>query len=204
MHFVAMLFSVAALVLLIVFSVSKGTAWHIVSFSIFGSSAILLYFASSLYHFTSQESRFKDKLRKFDHIMIYILIAGTYTPISLVALRGGWGWSVFGVIWGLALIGILLKFTRIQLQGWKSVLFYIFMGWLILIALFPLIKIISFQGFFLLFLGGLLYTLGTIFFGLGKIMPQTRWFGMHDVFHLFVMAGSLSHFLLMFKHILYL
>lgn len=136
--------------------------------------------------------------------MIYVLIAGTYTPICLVPLRGGWGWSIFGVIWGLAILGIILKTTSKKIKGWFSALFYILIGWLILIAFLPLMESLPAHGLGWLVAGGISYTLGTIFFGLDHIVPRTRWFGMHEVFHLFVIGGSFSHFWVMFKYVLYI
>lgn len=205
-HFVGFLLSIVALVLLIVFAAHRGTAIHVVAFSIFGASLILLYAISSAYHFIHPYNKAKKILRKIDHSMIYVLIAGTYTPIVLVALKGGLGWSIFGVIWGLAIMGIMLK-TLVpisRVRAWHSVLFYILMGWLIVFAFFPLNEAISSTGFLWLLLGGVMYTLGTIFFGLDIVLPRKRWFRMHDIFHLFILAGSFSHFWLMFRYIMYL
>lgn len=203
-HFLGFLLSIAALVLLVIFAVMKGTVWHVVAYSIFGSSMILLYAASAWYHFVDARGDWKSTLRKLDHSMIYILIAGTYTPISLIILSGGWGWSIFGVAWALALAGIAFKISKLNFQGLKSVLFYIFMGWLVLIAFFPLLKLLPLAGWFWLILGGVCYTLGTVFFGLDKIVKRNRWFGLHEIFHLFVIAGSFCHFWLMIKVVLYL
>jgi len=192
------------LVLLIVFASKYGNAWHIVAFSIFGSSLVLLYLASTLYHLVPADRKIKSVFRKIDHSMIYILIAGTYTPVSLIALRGGWGWSLFGVIWGLAIMGIVHKITTKKINGLMPVIFYILMGWLALIAFLPLVRALPMMGVLWLVIGGIFYTIGTIFFGLDSLLPKKRWFGMHEVFHLFVIAGSFSHFWLMLKYILYL
>lgn len=201
-HFIGMLLSIAGLVLLIVFSAMYGTAWHVVSFSIFGASLILLYFVSSLYHLLPLESKARRIFRKIDHSMIYILIAGTYTPICLVPLRGGWGWSIFGVVWGLAISFIVLKNVDIKIPRWLFIGSYVLIGWLILIALAPLMKTISFEGLLWLLIGGTFYTLGVIFYSLDPIIKRTRWFGMHEIFHIFVMGGSFSHFWLMLKFVL--
>lgn len=203
-HFVAMLLSIAGLTLLTVFASLYSSAWHIVAFSIFGASLVLLYLASSFYHIAPSHHKIKRILQKIDHSMIYVLIAGTYTPICLVPLRGGWGWSIFGVIWGLAILGIILKTTSKKIKGWFSALFYILIGWLILIAFLPLMESLPAHGLGWLVAGGISYTLGTIFFGLDHIVPRTRWFGMHEVFHLFVIGGSFSHFWVMFKYVLYI
>jgi hemolysin III len=200
-HFIGALFSIAGLVLLVVFAALRGTAWHVVSFSIFGASLILLYSASTLYHWLPLKPRGREVMRKVDHMMIYVLIAGTYTPICLVAIRGGWGWSLFGSIWGLAVLGIVFKIFWMNAPRWLYTSFYIFMGWLAVIAFYPLVQAVSWGGLFWLVAGGVLYSLGAVIYGLKKpnISPN---FGFHEIFHLFVMAGSLSHFILMWRYIL--
>ena len=200
-HFIGFLLSIAGLVLLIVVASSLKTVWHVVTFSIFGASLILLYLASTLYHFFPAKSKAKRIFKKIDHSFIYILIAGTYTPVCLTVLRGGWGWSIFGIIWGLAILGIIIKSTNLKINCSVSTLIYILMGWIILIALFPLINSISKTGLIVLLLGGIFYTIGTIFYALDKTIPRTRWFGMHEIFHLFVLAGSFSHFWFMLKYL---
>lgn len=200
-HFIGALMSIAGLVLLVVFAAIKATAWHVVSFSIFGASLILLYSASTLYHWLPLKPRAREVLRTIDHMMIYVLIAGTYTPICLVAIRGGWGWSLFGSIWGLAILGIVLKAFWMDAPRWLYTSFYVFMGWLAAIAFYPLIQAVSWRGLFWLVTGGLLYSVGAVIYGLKKpnISPH---FGFHEIFHLFVMAGSISHFILMWRFIL--
>lgn len=203
-HLTGALLSIAGLVFLIVYASIFHKIWHIVSFSIFGSSMILLYIASTIYHLAPKESKWKILFKKIDHAMIYILIAGTYTPVCLIPLRGGWGWAIFGVIWGLAILGIMYKASNLRIPGWLSAVLYILMGWLILIALLPLLKTIPGIGFAWLFAGGLFYTLGVIFFGLDTIYPDTKWLTGHDMFHIFVLAGSFSHFWFMLKFIMYI
>lgn len=202
-HFLGFLLSIAALVILVIFAVLKATAWHIVAFSIFGSALILLYLASSLYHFMPKSSKAKNVFRNIDHSMIYVLIAGTYTPICLTVLRGGLGWSIFGIIWGLAILGIVLKATGILTNYWLSTPIYIIMGWIIIIAIFPLIEFLPLAGLWWLIAGGILYTFGTLFLGLEKILKKSRWLSMHDIFHLFVLAASFSHFWFMFRYIMF-
>ncbi|MFH1365203.1 MAG: hemolysin III family protein [archaeon] len=201
-HFIMFLLSIAGLVLLIIRSLELGTIWHVVSFSIFGSSLILLYLTSALYHFFPVGSKSKRIFKKMDHSFIYLLIAGTYTPICLTVLRGGLGWSIFGIVWGFALLGVIIKSTNLKINGWISTLTYILMGWTILIALSPLIDSVDKQGIILLFAGGIFYTTGTIFFGLGKMASKKRLFGMHEIFHFFVAAGSFSHFWFMLKYLI--
>lgn len=200
-HLLATFFSVAGLVLMIIFASLHGTASHVVGFTIFGVSLILLYCVSSLYHFFPQKTRVKNIFQRLDHAMIFILIAGTYTPILLVMPQRGWGWTIFGVIWGLAVIGATLKGFGVKMNGSFSTIIYIIMGWFILIAIHPLTQWLTVDALKWLFIGGILYTVGCIFFALDKFIPRTRWFGMHEIFHIFVMAGSFSHFWLMIKYI---
>ncbi|MEP7162508.1 MAG: hemolysin III family protein, partial [Candidatus Moraniibacteriota bacterium] len=161
-HFVATLFSIAGLTLLIVFAALRGTALHVVAFTIFGSSLLLLYLASTLYHFLSQEHQWKNLFRTLDHSMIYVLIAGTYTPLVLILLPPDWGWSLFGIIWGLAFIGIIKKVFRFSIPGWFSAVFYLLMGWLIVVAYVPLRQALSLESFSWLLAGGIFYTVGTL------------------------------------------
>ncbi len=202
-HLVGALLSIAGLTILVsLAAVRDAGPWHVVSFAVFGSSLILTYGASAIYHLTANGSAKKETLRRFDHAMIYILIAGTYTPVSLVPLRGGWGWSLFGVVWGVALVGVAWKLAGWRLPRALSSVIYLILGWLILIAIAPLLQSIPLAAFWWLFAGGMFYTVGVIFFGLGGVMPPRRWFGMHEIFHLFVVAGSFCHWWLMFKYIM--
>lgn len=198
-HFIGALLAIAGLVLMVVFAVNKGTVWHVVSYTIFGSTMILLYITSAVYHIIPK-SRPKEIFRRIDHSLIFVLIAGTYTPICLVPLRGGWGWSIFGIIWGLALLGVILKSLDI-LGPVISTIMYIVMGWLIIVAIVPLLEAFTFFAMLWLVLGGVFYTVGVGFYALDRFLPRTRWFGMHEVFHLFVMAGSFCHFWLMLAHV---
>ncbi len=201
-HFVATLLSIAGLSVLVTLGAIKGTAVHIVSFSIFGASLIMLYLASTLYHFLSRDHPKKDLFQTIDHMMIYVLIAGTYTPLALIVLPTAWGWSIFGAIWGLAFAGIIIKSFRLRVPRWFPSVFYLLMGWLIVVAFVPLRNVISPEGFFWLILGGLFYTAGTIFFALDGISPRKDWYTYHDIFHIFVMCGSLAHFWFMFKFVI--
>ncbi len=201
-HFLGALLSVSALVLLVVFAVKDGNASHVVGFSVFGASLIILYGTSALYHFFQRETRIKIIFQRLDHAMIFVLIAGTYTPIALLMPHRAWGWSIFGVTWGLAILGIVIKISGVNIREWISVVIYILMGWLAVIAIQPLLQWLSTSALMWLFLGGIFYTVGCIFFALDNIMPRVRWFSMHAIFHLFVMAGSFCHFWLMMFYIL--
>ncbi|GIO41779.1 PAQR family membrane homeostasis protein TrhA [Paenibacillus apis] len=193
-HGIGALLSVAALVLLIVFSSIKGTAWHVVSFTIYGVSMLLLYTSSTLVH-SFKEGKLKDLFEIFDHSSIYIYIAGTYTPFMLVAVRGPLGWSLFGIVWGIALFGVLFKAFFTKRFLFMSTIFYVVMGWLIVIAWGPLTAVIPSTGITLLVTGGIMYTLGTVFY-VWRAFPYH-----HAVWHLFVLGGSVTHF---FAILLYL
>ncbi len=201
-HAAALFLSIAGLVLLVTYAALDEKPWHIVSFSIFGMSLILLYTASSLYHLLPVGERTIAILRRIDHIMIYVLIAGTYTPVCLVALRGPWGWSLFGTVWGLALGGIFLKLFWMSAPRWFSTVIYLGMGWLVVIALAPLIDVMPSGGVIWLSVGGMFYTVGAVIYAIKKpnIIPGV--FGFHELWHLFVMAGSFSHFWVMLQYIL--
>ncbi|SRR5258706_82070 len=186
-HGVGALLAIAALVILIVLAAINGTVWHVVSFSIFGSTLVLLYFASTLYH-SLTHVRAKHVFNKIDHISIYLLIAGTYTPFCLTALRGWIGWTVFGIVWGCAVLGAVLKAISIGSRVRLSTILYVMMGWVILFAIKSLYQAMSFNGFILLMGGGVSYTLGTIFF----LRDQVKY--NHSVWHLFVLGGSVLHF----------
>lgn len=200
-HLFGVLLSIAALVLLVCFSAFHATVWHVVSFSIFGASLILLYLASTLYHLLPLKERGIMVLRKIDHMMIFVLIAGTYTPICLVPLRGAWGWSLFGSIWGLAIAGIVMKIFWLNAPRWLYTSVYIAMGWMVIIAILPLIRSIPVSAFLWLAAGGVFYSVGAVIYAIKK--PNIfKLFGFHEIFHLFVMAGSISHFWLMFRYVL--
>lgn len=186
-HGVGVVLAIAGLAVLTSFASVYGTVWHIVSCSIYGASQILLYTASTLYH-SVQTARLKERLRLFDHAAIFLLIAGTYTPFTLVSLRGVWGWSILAAVWLIAIIGITLQGVLIRQKKWLNVALYIAMGWLAIIGIKPLMESVAPGGIVLLFLGGLSYTLGSGFY----IWHSLRYH--HAVWHLFVLAGSAFHF----------
>lgn len=175
-------------VALVTIGVLTGDPWKIVSFSIYGAMLLFLYLSSTLYH--SLRGRAKRIWCKFDHCSIYLLIAGSYTPFSLVSLRGPWGWSLLAAVWGLAIIGIVQEVWLAKgLRVW-SLIIYFLMGWLALIAIQPLIAVLSWSGFAWLAAGGLVYTVGIIFYA-----TDHKWSYGHGVWHLFVLAGSACHYL---------
>jgi len=192
--------AVAVLVVLIVFGASRGgTAWHIVGYTLYGSGLVLLYTASASYHLVPDTwSRLKSVTQKLDHAMIYVLIAATYTPVTFIVLDGVWRWSMFGVVWFLAIVGTSIKFFKPNAPHFISVVLYIVMGWLAVLPLSSLIANMSTAALWLLVSGGLFYTLGVIFFVLEKFLIQRKYFWMHEIFHVFVLGGSVSHTIMMF------
>jgi len=204
-HFLGLIFSVVTLVLLVIRASLYGNATHIVGFSVFGASLVALYGASSLYHFIAKESVWKARLQIVDHSMIFLLIAGTYTPITLVSLSGWVGWTLFGLVWGIAIVGIVGKVfedLRSRIPHFVYVILYALSGWIALFAVIPLVKIFSGPAIALLFTGGGLYTIGIVFFALDRVVPRTKWLGMHEVWHLFVLAGSACHFALIYGYLI--
>ena len=189
-HGIGMLLSVAATAVLVVSAALHGGAMRVVSFSIYGFTLCLLYTVSSLYH-GIQKPSVKRLFHIFDHSAIFVLIAGTYTPVTLVAIQGGLGWSLFGVVWGLALLGTVLTLLFFEKARYFNVALYILMGWLIVVALPAVIHQFSFVALMWLVAGGVAYTGGVLFYRAEKLR------GHHAVWHLFVIAGSVCHFFMM-------
>ena len=200
-HFVGILFGVVALVILLTRDTMPFTVSHAVSFSIFGAAMILLYTFSTLYHWLNVKESTLEVLRKIDHIMIFVFIAATYTPICLVTLGGGWGWSMFGTVWGLTIAGFVLKIVWLNAPRWLYTAIYLMMGWVIVIGIWPLVQALDFGGLMWLAGGGVFYTIGALIYGIKKPDPRPDFFGFHEIFHLFVLAGSVSHFWLMYRFV---
>lgn len=194
-HGIGVALAVAALVILVMLASIQGNPWKIVSFSIYGASMIILYIASTFYH-AFQKPKVKNVFKIFDHASIYILIAGTYTPFTLVTIRGGWGWSIFGIIWGLAITGIVFKSFFIQRLKLISTLLYVLMGWFIVIAMKEVIANLDTMGLIWLIIGGVSYTGGVFFYLNDKIKFN------HAIWHLFVLGGSICHFFAILFHVL--
>ena len=207
-HCIGAALSLVGLVLLIVFSAIYGNAYHVVSFTIFGVGLFLLYLFSTLYHWLNISEKGITVFRKFDHIMIYILIAASYTPICLVPLRGPWGWTIFGIIWGLAVLGTILTAVWIKAPRFITTTIYLIMGWAVVIAAYPLIQVFkeanNFGSLIWLLAGGIFYTIGGIIYWLK--VPKTKWkgFGFHEIFHIFVMLGSACHYWFILRYVLFM
>lgn len=196
-HLLGAVLALASVVVFVVLVSMHGDVWKIVSFSIYGVTLFTLYFFSTLYHGLSGKA--KSIFSVFDHQAIYLLIAGTYTPFALVTLRGGWGWTLFGVVWGLAVFGCVLDTLSSIRRGKRilPVIIYLVMGWLVLLAIKPLIDNLAFNGFILLALGGLFYSIGVIFYALSNKFTYA-----HGIWHLFVLAGSVCHFVSIVYYVL--
>jgi hemolysin III len=186
-HGIGFLIGIAVLVILVVFSSLRKGAWEIVSCAIYGTTFILLYLGSTLYH-SARKPKLRRLFKIIDHSAIYLLIAGTYTPFALCPLRGALGWSLFGAIWGAALLGILFKVFFTGRFAWVSLASYLFMGWFCVIAVKPLYQNLTTAGFVFFVVGGLCYTVGAVFYA----WKSLKW--SHAIWHLFVLAGSLCHF----------
>ncbi|MBX3684488.1 MAG: hemolysin III family protein [Rhodocyclaceae bacterium] len=194
-HLVGAVLALVGSVVLIVRAALGGDPWKVVSVSIYGLTLVLLYSFSTLYH--SLRGRPKIILRELDHHSIYLLIAGSYTPFCLVTLRGPWGWSLFGVVWGLAALGSLQELWLKDGARILSVVIYVLMGWAALAALFPLLDALGTSGFAWVAAGGVLYTVGIVFYAL-----DTRMTHAHGIWHLFVLAGSAAHYFAILRYVL--
>jgi hemolysin III len=193
-HLVGSVFAFAGLVGLLVTSIPTGDPWKIASFALYGAALVELYLVSTLYH--AVRGRAKRVFRRLDHTSIYVLIAGTYTPFALVSLRGSWGYPLLAAVWTLAAVGVLQEFlVRTRIRG-LSVSLYLLMGWLALTVFVPLSAAIGSTGMLLLVAGGILYTIGVFFY-----LVDEKYAHSHGVFHLFVLAGSLLHFLVVLFYV---
>jgi len=187
-HLAGALPAIAGLVVLVVLAAQQGDLLKIVSFSVYGATLVALFTFSTLYH--SIRGRAKRVFQKLDHVAIYLLIAGTYTPFTLVTLKGGWGWSLFGVVWGLAAIGIVLDILHTKGSRALQLIIYLVMGWSVVVAWPRLVETLPEAGIAWLVAGGLFYTVGTIFYGIDERMRHA-----HGIWHLFVLAGSVCHYI---------
>lgn len=194
-HGVGLLLSIAGLAILIGFATVHNSTLAVTCSAIFGATLIMLYGASTLYHAITHE-KIKNIFQQFDHASIYLLIAGTYTPITLVALGGVWGWTIFSIIWGCALLGITLELVFPNRFEKLSLMLYLLMGWMIIIAINPLIDNMENGGLWLLLAGGLSYSVGVIFY-LWRSLPFN-----HAIWHLFVLGGSVTHYLMVLLYVI--
>ena len=194
-HAIGFILSIVALVFLVAHANMYGNVIHIISFSVFGISLVTLYAASTIYH-SAIDLQLRARLRIVDHASIYILIAGTYTPFTLITLSGTTGWTIFGISWGMAFIGIVLKLFFTGRFDLISTFMYVFMGWIIVFALDPLISNLSYDGLIWLVAGGIAYTIGAVLYSIKKIRFN------HATFHIFVLIGSFCHFVSVFFYVI--
>ncbi len=194
-HAIGFILSIVALLFLVSHAIQHGNVWHIISFSIFGTSLTILYAASVLYH-NATKIELRNKFKIIDHASIYVLIAGSYTPFTLITLSGTTGWAIFGTTWGFAFTGIILKLFFTGKYNLISTIMYVLMGWIIIFAIKPLINNLPLDGLIWLFAGGISYTFGAILYSIKKIKLN------HAIFHLFVLIGSFCHFITVFFYIL--
>lgn len=198
-HAFGVLLSIAGILLLLSRAFAFGdSALHYVGFSVFGAGLILLYSASSIYHLLNLKPKAMLVFRKIDHMMIFVLIAATYTPICLVPLNGPWGWWLVGAVWSCAAAGIVLKAVCFNAPRWLYTLAYVLMGWACVICIYPMAKTIPLGGLILLFTGGLAYSVGALIYAVKWPRRNARYFGFHEIFHVLILVGSLCHFLMMY------
>ncbi|MCM8593821.1 hemolysin III family protein [Accumulibacter sp.] len=193
-HLVGAVLALAGAIVLIVVAAQAGDPWKVVSVSIYGATLVLLYSLSTLYH--SFRGRAKEILQRLDHQGIYLLIAGSYTPFCLVTLRGPWGWSLFGIVWGLAIVGSIQEFWLRSEKRILSVVIYVVMGWVVLVALIPLLRELGVAGFLWVAVGGVLYTAGIAFYALDARLTHA-----HGIWHLFVLGGSAAHYFAIIRYV---
>ena len=188
---------VLSLIALVALVTKASNPRQVLGFAIFGASLVLLYSASTIYHWMHLSQRGEDILKRFDHVAIFLLIAGSYTPICLITLRDSWGWSLFGIVWSLALAGVVVKICFAHIPAWASAVLYVGLGWIAVLAIGPLAHAIPPRGLMWLFGGGLAYTAGAVIYALERPNPYPQVFGHHEIFHIFVLAGSVLHFVFM-------
>lgn len=201
-HFVGFIAAIPILTAMLYQSAKLGNKYDVAAFFVFGLSVLLLYGASTIYHTLDLGEKKNHLLKRIDHMMIFILIAGTYTPVCLIALKENWGMPLLFLVWGFAIGGIVLKIFWLDAPRWLSTSLYVIMGWLVMFAFLPLTKVIPLGGILLLVAGGLAYTVGAVIYALKWPAFTIPHFGFHDLFHLFVMAGTMFHVIFMFLYLM--
>ena len=200
-HFIGIILSVIGTIVLLMRNDEPFTIYHATSFFIFGFSMTLLYTISTLYHWLPLSEKNLVIVRKIDHIMIFVFIAASYTPVCLITLRESWGWVIFGIVWGLTLAGFFLKLFWINAPRFLYTSIYLVMGWIIIAAILPLSKVMPSQALLWLALGGVFYSTGAVIYAIKKPDPLPNVFGFHEIFHLFIMAGSFCIFWMIYKYV---
>ncbi len=201
-HAAGALLSIFGVFFLLSVAAEEGKSTHVVAFSIFGAGLVALYSASALYHLLRASDKVIAALRKIDHTMIFVLIAGTYTPMCMIALQGSLGLTLLITIWAIAAAGILFTLFWINAPRWLSTSIYVAMGWLAVTAIVPLMNTLSTEGLTWLLAGGVFYTSGAVIYGMKRPDPFPGVFGFHEIWHMFVMAGSFCHYMMMYRAVL--
>ena len=201
-HMLGAILSVIGLIFLVYRGAIQGSVRHVVGFAVYGVSLVLLYSASTIYHSLRVSRQCTRILRKIDHSMIYVLIAGSYTPLCLIALQGAWRWGVIAGIWILTALGITCKILWLDAPRWLSTLLYLVMGWLAVVALVPLADSITWTGVIWLLIGGITYSVGALIYGTKWPRLPSNVLGFHEIFHMFVLGGSMVHFWVMARYVL--
>ncbi len=200
-HFVGILMAICCTLLLLNRESGPFSLRHVVSFAVFGGAMILLFTFSTLYHWLPLTGKKLELFRKIDHIMIFVFIAASYTPVCLITLRGAWGWSILGSVWGITLFGFVLKIFWLNAPRVLYTSIYLAMGWLIVIAIFPLLKRMPAPGLLWMAAGGVFYSIGATIYALKKPDPWPGRFGFHEIFHVFILLGSFSHFYMIYRYV---
>lgn len=200
-HFIGFILALIGTVFLILKATSAGSTVHIVAFSIFGAGMIMIYLASALYHWLPLSKDGVAFMRRVDHMTIFFIIAATYTPICLIALKGLWGSSILASVWSFALVGLAIKVFWMNAPRWLSTALYLLMGWLCVVAIWPLVVNLEAGALFWLVAGGVFYSVGAVIYAVKRPDPFPRVFGFHEIFHVMVMMGTASHFVLMYVYI---
>lgn len=195
-HFVGAIFALIGMLVMIVKGIVESHTLYLVGGIVFGISMILLYSASTIYHWYKGKDQTILRLRKLDHAMIFVLIAGTYTPVCLLGLKGTLGYVLLILVWALAIIGTISKVLFINMPRWLSAGMYLFLGWLSIFFIVPIYKALPFGGFVWLVIGGVLYTIGSVFYASKSEKIKLGGFGFHEIFHLFIMAGTFAHYIM--------
>lgn len=200
-HMVGAILSCVAVVQLVMKAMEVGTLLHVIAFGVFGTSLVLLYSASTIYHIVDKPEAMRRIYKRIDHMMIFVLIAGTYTPICLIALNGTLGTTLLAIIWAIAISGIIMKALWIDAPRWLTTGLYILMGWLVVVAIFPIFRSLPSEGFKWLVIGGITYTIGGVIYALKWPLKNKKWFGFHELFHLFVLGGSACHYIMIIGYL---
>ncbi len=193
--------SIAGLVFLLSRPFGPFTTYHAVSFAIFGGGMILLYTFSTFYHWLPLSGKNRELFRKLDHMMIFVFIAASYTPVCLVILQGAWGWSIFGTVWGVTVSGIILKVFWLHAPRFLYTSIYLLMGWIIVIGIWPLSQKMDPAGLMWMVIGGVFYSVGALIYAIKKPDPWPGLFGFHEIFHIFIMLGSVSHYWMVYRYV---